>query len=87
MNHSSKYFKNPESFRPERWLNDPEYDSDQQDVFHPFQFGPRSCPGQKSVLSPSYHLVSVSSSSLQSLLALHATNKPLLMLCEQPGID
>ncbi|KAF2226000.1 isotrichodermin C-15 hydroxylase [Elsinoe ampelina] len=41
-----KYFKNPDKFAPERWLDDPEYKDDVRDIFQPFHFGPRSCLGR-----------------------------------------
>lgn len=40
-------FKNPDDFCPERWLGDPEYDSDRKDVFMPFSFGMRACIGRQ----------------------------------------
>ncbi|ETS81628.1 hypothetical protein PFICI_06630 [Pestalotiopsis fici W106-1] len=36
MYHSTRNFKNPESFVPERWLGDPEYSDDVQDAHQPF---------------------------------------------------
>ncbi|XP_077979518.1 1,25-dihydroxyvitamin D(3) 24-hydroxylase, mitochondrial-like [Glandiceps talaboti] len=44
--HSSKYFENPEEFRPERWLRE---DGQHFDGFRilPFGFGPRSCIGKR----------------------------------------
>lgn len=44
--HSADNFKNPESFAPERWLGDPEYEGDRRDSFQPFSYGPRGCIGQ-----------------------------------------
>jgi len=42
-------FTEPESFLPERWLDneDPKFASDNRDVFQPFSYGPRNCLGQK----------------------------------------
>ncbi|KAI9733534.1 MAG: hypothetical protein M1834_003134 [Cirrosporium novae-zelandiae] len=51
MHHSPRYFKDPESFIPERWLGDPRFDSDNRGVFHPFQLGPRACAGQVLALA------------------------------------
>ncbi|KAF1829995.1 cytochrome P450 [Decorospora gaudefroyi] len=39
-------FLDAKSFRPERWLGDPKFESDQRDVFQPFIVGPYSCPGK-----------------------------------------
>nr|WKY18102.1 cytochrome P450 monooxygenase [Colletotrichum cereale] len=40
-------FKNPDEFRPERWLGDKDYDGDRKDVFMPFSFGMRACIGRQ----------------------------------------
>lgn len=47
--HNEKFFKKPEEFHPERWLDDPEFATDDRDVFQPFQIGPRNCIGRKYV--------------------------------------
>ena len=44
--HSLTNFVDPETFVPERWLSDPRYVSDNQEVFHPFSYGPRNCIGK-----------------------------------------
>ncbi|GME64949.1 hypothetical protein AJ79_03600 [Neofusicoccum parvum] len=46
MYHTEKYFKRPHEFIPERWLGDPEFDSDRRDAHQPFSFGPRACIGR-----------------------------------------
>ncbi|KAH7142783.1 cytochrome P450 [Dactylonectria estremocensis] len=46
MFHNPKYFKDPESFVPERWLGDPRFDSDQKNALRPFSVGPRNCIGK-----------------------------------------
>ncbi|KAH7142216.1 cytochrome P450 [Dactylonectria macrodidyma] len=46
MFHSPKYFRDPESFVPERWLGDPRFDSDQKNALQPFSVGPRNCIGK-----------------------------------------
>ncbi|KAI9841643.1 MAG: hypothetical protein M1837_000490 [Sclerophora amabilis] len=43
---SSLNFREPNEFRPERWLNHPEYASDKTDVVQPFITGPYSCIGK-----------------------------------------
>ncbi|KAB5586234.1 cytochrome P450 [Coniochaeta sp. 2T2.1] len=45
-NHWSAHFKNPFSFRPERWMHDPAYASDDLDAVRPFGVGPRDCIGK-----------------------------------------
>lgn len=44
---SSRNFKEPESFVPERWLGDARFESDDRAAFQPFSFGPRNCIGKK----------------------------------------
>ncbi|KAJ5772901.1 hypothetical protein N7457_007797 [Penicillium paradoxum] len=44
--HAASHFKNPETFAPERWMNEPEYDSDMKEAFQPYSYGPRNCLGQ-----------------------------------------
>ncbi|OCK74493.1 cytochrome P450 [Lepidopterella palustris CBS 459.81] len=46
MFHNPKFFRNPESFVPERWLGDPRFDGDRKKVFQPFSVGPRDCIGK-----------------------------------------
>lgn len=43
---SPKNFRLPNEFRPERWLDDPEFASDKRDVWQPFITGPYSCIGK-----------------------------------------
>jgi cytochrome P450 len=45
--HSSRNFKNPNKYAPERWLGDEEYKDDVRESFNPFSFGPRNCLGKK----------------------------------------
>ena len=45
--HSEKNFKDPFEFRPERWMQDPEFADDNLDAVQPFQVGPRNCLGRK----------------------------------------
>ncbi|KAH7045270.1 benzoate 4-monooxygenase cytochrome P450 [Macrophomina phaseolina] len=46
--HSEANFFDPRSFRPERWLPDPDecFSNDQRNVLEPFSFGPRNCVGK-----------------------------------------
>jgi cytochrome P450 len=46
--HSHLNFHLPDSFIPERFLNDgdPVFANDNRDVFQPFSLGPRNCIGQ-----------------------------------------
>ncbi|EED16074.1 cytochrome P450 monooxygenase, putative [Talaromyces stipitatus ATCC 10500] len=45
---SSKNFFEPDSFHPERWLNngDSRFANDDKNAFHPFSHGPRNCLGK-----------------------------------------
>jgi cytochrome P450 len=45
--HSTRNFKNPDKYIPERWLGDAEYKDDIRESFNPFSFGPRNCLGKK----------------------------------------
>ncbi|CAI6306923.1 unnamed protein product [Periconia digitata] len=45
-NRSSRNFKDPHTFAPQRFLNDPEYEHDKRSVVQPFSVGPRNCIGQ-----------------------------------------
>ncbi|KAF2092669.1 cytochrome P450 [Rhizodiscina lignyota] len=40
-----KYWTDPESFVPERWLGDPKYDSDAREICQPFSVGAQNCLG------------------------------------------
>ncbi|KAJ5583602.1 hypothetical protein N7535_002222 [Penicillium sp. DV-2018c] len=45
--HAATHFKNPQSFVPERWLDESdEYNSDMKEAFQPYSYGPRNCLGQ-----------------------------------------
>ena len=49
-NHSSRNFADPDTFVPERWLNEErpvKYNGDKREVVQPFSFGPRNCLGKK----------------------------------------
>ncbi|EFQ34350.1 cytochrome P450 [Colletotrichum graminicola M1.001] len=46
MYHSEKNFRDPFSFRPERWLQDAAFESDNREAFQPFHTGPRNCIGR-----------------------------------------
>ncbi|KAL4894419.1 benzoate 4-monooxygenase cytochrome P450 [Aspergillus ambiguus] len=45
---SSSNFAEPDSFIPERWLNDndPRFKHDNKEAFQPFSYGPRNCLGR-----------------------------------------
>ncbi|KAI0808884.1 cytochrome P450 [Xylaria sp. FL0064] len=52
-NRSERFFHNPSSFRPERWLSpnhlkyDPVFAGDDHRAYMPFIIGPRQCPGRE----------------------------------------
>ncbi|KZF21950.1 cytochrome P450 [Xylona heveae TC161] len=50
LTHSTRYWKNPEQFRPERWLGDSAYADDKREYFRPFGFGPRTCVARHLVI-------------------------------------
>lgn len=50
-NYSPSNFKDPYTFAPERWLQDPEYQSDIRDARQPFSLGPRNCIGKNLAFS------------------------------------
>lgn len=43
---SPRHFRDPQKFRPERWLGDPDYKYDHLDVVEPFSYGPQNCLGK-----------------------------------------
>ncbi|KAH8897491.1 cytochrome P450, partial [Thozetella sp. PMI_491] len=49
--HHPDYFAMPESFIPERWLDDNRFANDKREAFLPFSFGPRDCLGQNLAYS------------------------------------
>ncbi|TVY24378.1 Cytochrome P450 monooxygenase [Lachnellula hyalina] len=44
--HSASNFTDPETFAPERWLDDRHFASDKRSALQPFSVGPRNCIGQ-----------------------------------------
>lgn len=50
-NHSERNFTEPDSFAPERWLDDPKFANDKKTAAQPFSYGPRNCLGKKYVSS------------------------------------
>ena len=50
---SSKYWTEPETFAPERWLEKPpeKYATDTRAIFNPFSTGPRNCIGKNLAYS------------------------------------
>lgn len=47
MNHCSRNFSDPFSFKPERFLEPEKFPDDDFDVLQPFSNGPRNCIGKK----------------------------------------
>jgi cytochrome P450 len=46
MGHLSRNFRDPYAFVPERWMNDPQYATDNLSSVQAFSAGPRNCLGQ-----------------------------------------
>ncbi|KAI0173363.1 cytochrome P450 ClCP1 [Hypoxylon sp. FL1284] len=46
INHDPRFWKDPESFLPERFMGDPKFAGDQLDAMQPFSVGPRNCIGR-----------------------------------------
>ncbi|KAI1503169.1 cytochrome P450, partial [Biscogniauxia marginata] len=46
INHNKTHFKDAHSFRPQRWLYDPEFSTDHLEAMQPFHTGPRNCIGR-----------------------------------------
>lgn len=46
--HSADNFKDPDAYRPERWLGDPSYANDDLTAVQPFSMGARNCIGKVS---------------------------------------
>lgn len=44
--HSAKNFRDPDTFIPERWLDEPAYATDCKSAMQPFSVGPRNCLGR-----------------------------------------
>ncbi|KAF1848218.1 cytochrome P450 monooxygenase-like protein [Cucurbitaria berberidis CBS 394.84] len=45
-NRSTRNFKDPDAYVPERWVGDERYKDDNHDSMNPFSFGPRNCLGK-----------------------------------------
>lgn len=48
---SARNFKNPDAYKPERFLDDKEYEDDKRSVIQPFSVGPRNCIGQNLAMA------------------------------------
>lgn len=55
VTHYQPFWKDADSFRPERWLGDAEFASDHREAFHPFGNGPRMCVARQYVISCGFH--------------------------------
>lgn len=47
---TERFYKEPDQFRPERWMGDAAFASDRGEAFHPFGLGPRICVGRQYVV-------------------------------------
>ncbi|CAI7663698.1 unnamed protein product [Penicillium bialowiezense] len=50
ITHTGRFWKNPETFCPDRWMDDPKYKDDMREAFHPFGVGPRTCVARNLVI-------------------------------------
>lgn len=53
IHRSSRYFREPDSFQPERWVShgkDTLFESDNRQAYRPFLIGSRACVGKNSAL-------------------------------------
>ena len=41
--HATQNFRDPETFDPTRWMENPYYADDRREIFKPFGLGPKSC--------------------------------------------
>lgn len=69
--HSAANFRNPDSFIPDRWLDDKEglYSGDDKQAYRPFSTGPQDCIGQELVFS------SPDTYGANALLGWHMTSR------------
>lgn len=63
MNHSEKYFTDPETFNPERFINERSSETQSPFSYIPFSAGPRNCIGQKFAM---YEMKSIVSKILRN---------------------
>ncbi|QKX57275.1 uncharacterized protein TRUGW13939_04386 [Talaromyces rugulosus] len=49
--HREKYFMEPNTFHPERFLSSPKFSTDRRDALRPFHTGPRNCLGRNLAYS------------------------------------
>lgn len=70
--HSPRNFRDPESFVPERWLDDPAYKNDDRAAAQPFSLGPRNCIGKKYVTTNIWYVVQDALTSYQSCICRDA---------------
>lgn len=45
-NHSTRNFRDPDAYIPERWMGDERFKDDNREAVNPFSFGPRNCLGK-----------------------------------------
>ncbi|XXH04551.1 hypothetical protein Hte_010968 [Hypoxylon texense] len=46
INHDTRWWNEPMTFAPERWMKDPKYAGDRLEAMQPFSYGPRNCLGK-----------------------------------------
>ncbi|KAF2028697.1 cytochrome P450 monooxygenase-like protein [Setomelanomma holmii] len=90
MNHSTRNYKDPERFVPERWMGAEEYKDDNRESLQPFSFGPRNCLG-KNLAYAEMRLILAKvlftfDLALQSQSALWMRDQKVFTLWEKPAL-
>lgn len=84
MQRNRHYYKNPEVFRPERFLNG-EMEAQHPFIFFPFAAGPRRCIGEKFAWQEMLSIISVLCSSAHFELAPGQKIEPLARVAVKPA--
>ncbi|KAI8939232.1 hypothetical protein NX059_005058 [Plenodomus lindquistii] len=89
-NHSSRNFRDPDNFVPERWLGDEKYMDDKREVWNPFNFGPRNCLGKNLALAEMRLILAKMLFNFDLELVNKEKdwmNQKVYTLWEKPGLD
>ncbi|XP_031637082.1 cytochrome P450 4d1-like [Contarinia nasturtii] len=81
MGHNEKYFEDPETFRPERFLVERSMEKQNAFTYIPFSAGPRNCIGQKFAM---YEIKSIVSKILRNFeIVLTNESETYPVLCSE----